>query len=73
MEILKKICSVLLTVLFIGCIIGFIAELIQLFDAYTSLTGWTTERQYEILPILIGFGIGAIVFYFLKRIIKKQK
>lgn len=73
MEILKKIGSVLLTILFIVCVIGFIAEIIQLFDAYTSLTGWTTERIYEILPILVAFGVGAIVFYFLKRIIKKQK
>lgn len=54
------------TGLFIACAGAFLIEGMELLEAYTSLTGWTSEVS-EHLPIWYAFGIGAIVFYLLRR------
>ena len=56
----------IVTSLFIACAGTFFIEGMELFDAYTSLTGWTSEIR-EHLPIWYAFGAGAIVFYLLKQ------
>ena len=63
--------SGIFTGLFYACFFSALWLGFDLLDAYTSLTGWTTEVR-ENIPIFFAFLIGAIVFFILKRIFDKS-
>lgn len=65
-KLLRKCAVGILTFLFTACVVAFIIEGLVLLEAYTSLSGWTSSAR-EGLPLWYAFGVGAIIFFFLKR------